>query len=78
MSNTSYDVEQARTMVMDIAARAQSDPAYKQQLRADPRATLLAAGLPTAAVDEAIPAADVTGYVSSDCIRICLFSWVEL
>lgn len=78
MSNASYDAEQARTMATQITARAQSDPAFKQQLLTDPRATLLAAGLPAAAVDEAIPDEDVIGYDGS-CRNICWFhSYLQL
>jgi hypothetical protein len=69
------DVGQIRAQVTDLAVRAKTDSAFMQQLKADPRGALVAAGLPAGAVDDVLHeegVSDVTGYLS--CSFTCVFS----
>ena len=52
MTNTQRDA--ARAKAGELLARMRTDPEFIQQLRADPRATLAAAGMPADVVDEAV------------------------
>ena len=52
MTNTQRDA--ARAKAGELLARMRTDPEFIQQLRADPRATLAAAGMPADVLDEAV------------------------
>jgi hypothetical protein len=58
---------QLRQLAGGILQRAQEDDSFANQLRTDPRATLIAAGLPESAVDDFITEmqldSDVSGYM---------------
>jgi hypothetical protein len=48
------DIERARAVATGIIQRASEDAGFRDQLRADPRSTLLAEGLPEEMVDDLI------------------------
>jgi len=70
---TGQDFAQVKAKVNEIAARAKANPAYLQELRANPRQMLLAAGLPDGAVDDVLReegVGDVQGYMK--CWLTCM------
>jgi hypothetical protein len=70
---TGQDFAQVKTKISEIAARAKANPTYLQELRANPRQTLLAAGLPDGAVDDVLReegVGDVQGYMK--CWLTCM------
>ena len=73
MSASSTDpIEQIRAQARAIADRARSDPAFEAQLRADPVATLSAAGLPEPAIGDLLREdgyGEVAGYLK--CTYTC-------
>jgi hypothetical protein len=67
---TTHSAEQVRAIAKDVAKRAQSDPAYMEQLETDPVGTLSAAGMPSGGVVEWLienteNEDDVSGYLST-------------
>jgi hypothetical protein len=71
---TPQDFEQVRAKVGEIAAKAKGNPTYLQELRDNPRQTLVAAGLPDGAVDDVLREegglGDVQGYMK--CWLTCM------
>jgi hypothetical protein len=71
------DTNQVRVIAKGIAQRAIADPAFADRLRADPRATVLEAGLPEQVVDDFIThdlglEAEVSGYHPLACSQTCI------
>jgi hypothetical protein len=63
-SKQEYD--SARVKLDAVVARAKGDGSYMQQIKANPRGTLLAAGLPDGMIDDVLReenAGDVSGYM---------------
>lgn len=63
------DFDEFRAKVRDLAERFRTDPVFRDRVRADPRGTLAAAGLPGADVrphrrDD--PSDEVAGYMRND------------
>lgn len=75
------DIASARGNARAIIQRIVQDPGFADQLRADPRATLLAAGFPDWAVDDFIAndlglQSDVQGYSLDRCAVTSLL-WLD-
>lgn len=75
MTDIQYD-EEARARSRQVAQRLKDDPAFRQQVEADPFSALREAGVPEEAhldfMRETEIAADVAGYVS--CEATCSFT----
>jgi len=64
------ELEQLRMKARQLAERARTDPAFKEQIQQDPVQTLTAEGLPEATIPEFLHAADladVVGYAKVAC-----------
>jgi hypothetical protein len=73
---STQDQTQLHQTAKGIVQRAINDPAFAEQLRSDPRTTLLGAGMPESAVDDFITndlgmEAEVAGY--GQCSMTCIF-----
>lgn len=79
---TAQRTDEARAIARTVIQRVVHNPAYAAHLRADPRATLLNAGLPDWAVDDFMIydlgiEPDVSGYVLEGCAVTSLLSWSD-
>jgi hypothetical protein len=72
------DLTSLREAAKGIVQRAREDAAFAAHLRADPHATLIAAGLPEPAVDDFMSEVgmepDVTGFMNRECTYSCLIT----
>jgi hypothetical protein len=73
MSMNPQDVQALRARAETVISRAKSDPAFREQLKADPTATFEAAGLPTDAAQEV--AQETTGEVKGYAMCIIATCW---
>lgn len=76
MSNSNQnDVTQARTQARDLAQRLENDPAFREQVKANPVDALTAAGLPHLILMDFMREIDaepeVAGYLMADCDISC-------
>jgi hypothetical protein len=58
---STQDMDQIRDRGMELLDRAKNDPKFVEQIKADPRGTLTAAGLPASAVAEFLVGAQEHG-----------------
>lgn len=75
---------QSRQSAEELVKRLQNDPAFKEQITADPMGTFQAEGLPAAAVDdfmrEGLITPDVQGYsepIEDGCTGTCWWTCVK-
>jgi hypothetical protein len=69
---STQDQTQLRDTAKGVVQRAINDPAFAEQLRSDPRATLLDAGMPEGYVDDFMVndlgmEPEVAGYMRAEC-----------
>lgn len=79
---TAQRTDEARAIARTVIQRVVQDTAYAAHLRADPRATLLNAGLPEWAVDDFMIhdlglEPEVSGYMLEGCAVTSLLSWSD-
>ncbi|HEY8285615.1 MAG TPA: hypothetical protein VIJ28_14625 [Chloroflexota bacterium] len=74
MSMNPQDIQELRAKAETVINRAKSDPAFREQLKADPTATFEAAGIPSDAAQELAQESDgeVRGYAR--CLATCWFT----
>ncbi|HVC79197.1 MAG TPA: hypothetical protein VNL35_01685 [Chloroflexota bacterium] len=74
MSMNPQDIQELRAKAETVINRAKSDPAFREQLKADPTATFEAAGIPSDAAQELAQESggEVRGYAM--CLATCWFT----
>ncbi len=63
---SSHNIKQVRVIARQLAARAKTDPIFKEQIQKDPVGTLTTAGLPQEFVPDFLretQLGDVSGYI---------------